>query len=53
MMAAQFFAAIEAEAQRSPDDEPPKHGFVRTALRATRRALQSSKEETDEEQDSQ
>jgi uncharacterized protein len=49
MMAAQFFAAIEAEAQRDPEDEPPKHGFVRTALRATRRALQGSKEEGDEQ----
>jgi carbon monoxide dehydrogenase subunit G len=44
MMAAQFFAAIEVEAQRDPEDEPPKHGFVRTALRATRRALQGNQE---------
>jgi carbon monoxide dehydrogenase subunit G len=51
MMAAQFFAAIEAEAQRDPEDEPPKHGFVRTALRVTRRALQGSKEEEDEQKE--
>jgi uncharacterized protein len=51
MMAAQFFAAIEAEAQRDPEDEPPKHGFMRTALRATRRALQGSSE-TDEPEES-
>jgi carbon monoxide dehydrogenase subunit G len=49
MMAAQFFAAIEVEAKRAPEDAPPKHGFVRTALRATsksvKRAFQGSKEE--------
>jgi hypothetical protein len=49
MMVAQFFAAIEVEAQRHPEDEPPKHGFVRTALRATsksvKRALQGNKDE--------
>ncbi|HVF91139.1 MAG TPA: carbon monoxide dehydrogenase subunit G [Blastocatellia bacterium] len=33
MMAAQFFTAIEAEAQSRQDDPPPKHGFFRTALR--------------------
>jgi uncharacterized protein len=49
MMAAQFFAAIEVEAQRDPEDEPPKHGFVRTALRVTtktvRRAFQGNQED--------
>jgi carbon monoxide dehydrogenase subunit G len=49
MMVAQFFAAIEVEAQRDLTEEPPKHGFVRTALRATsksvRRALQGTKDE--------
>jgi carbon monoxide dehydrogenase subunit G len=53
MMVAQFFAAIEVEAQRDPEDEPPKHGFVRTALRATsksvRRALQGNKDEEKDE----
>ena len=33
MMASQFFTAIEAEAKAAPDEEPPKHGFFRTALR--------------------
>jgi carbon monoxide dehydrogenase subunit G len=33
MMATQFFTAIEAEAKAEPDEEPPKHGFFRTALR--------------------
>ena len=33
MMAAQFFTAIEAEAQAEADEPPPKHGFFRTALR--------------------
>jgi hypothetical protein len=33
MMAAQFFTALEAEAQAGEDDPPPKHGFFRTALR--------------------
>ena len=33
MMAAQFFTAVEAEAQTAPDEPPPKHGFFRTALR--------------------
>ncbi|MBI3653608.1 MAG: carbon monoxide dehydrogenase subunit G [Acidobacteria bacterium] len=42
MMVAQFFAAIEVEANHDPDEEPPKHGFVRTALRVTKRALQGS-----------
>ena len=46
MMVAQFFAAVEAEAQADPGSEPPKHGFVRTAIRATARAFQKG---TDEE----
>ena len=46
MMVAQFFAAVEAEAQAEPGGEPPKHGFLRTALRATSRAMQKG---TDEE----
>ena len=33
MMAAQFFTALEAEAQRKADEPPPTHGFFRTALR--------------------
>src|SRR5215213_7244260 len=33
MMAAQFFTAIEAEAQSHQEDPPPEHGFFRTALR--------------------
>lgn len=33
MMSAQFFTAIEAEAQARADEPPPKHGFFRTALR--------------------
>ena len=33
MMAAQFFTALEAEAQTGADEPPPKHGFFRTALR--------------------
>ncbi|HST52657.1 MAG TPA: carbon monoxide dehydrogenase subunit G [Pyrinomonadaceae bacterium] len=33
MMAAQFFTALEAEAQAAPDKPPPEHGFFRTALR--------------------
>ncbi|HEV3469658.1 MAG TPA: carbon monoxide dehydrogenase subunit G [Pyrinomonadaceae bacterium] len=33
MMAAQFFTALEAEAQTEQGDPPPKHGFFRTALR--------------------
>ena len=33
MMAAQFFTALEAEAQAREGDPPPKHGFFRTALR--------------------
>jgi len=33
MMATQFFTAIEAEAQVSENESPPKHGFFRTALR--------------------
>ena len=39
MMAAQFFTAIEVEAQRDPGDAPPKHGMVRTALRATSNSM--------------
>jgi uncharacterized protein len=42
MMAAQFFAAIEVEAQRDPNEPPPKHGVFRNALRATKRAFQKS-----------
>jgi carbon monoxide dehydrogenase subunit G len=34
MMAAQFFTALEAEAQAEDGDPPPRHGFFRTALRA-------------------
>lgn len=34
MMAAQFFTALEAEAQTRQGDPPPRHGFFRTALRA-------------------
>ncbi|PYS84095.1 MAG: carbon monoxide dehydrogenase [Acidobacteria bacterium] len=34
MMAAQFFTALEAEAQVEQGDPPPRHGFFRTALRA-------------------
>jgi uncharacterized protein len=48
MMVAQFFAAVEVEAQADPAGEPPKHGFIRTALRATSRALQKGKEEETE-----
>ena len=33
MMAAQFFTALEAEAQTKAGEPPPKHGFFRTALR--------------------
>jgi carbon monoxide dehydrogenase subunit G len=33
MMAAQFFTALEAEAQVEAGDPPPQHGFFRTALR--------------------
>jgi uncharacterized protein len=33
MMATEFFTAIEAEAKAEPHEEPPKHGFFRTALR--------------------
>src|SRR5215813_15564 len=33
MMATQFFTAIEAEARAEAHEEPPKHGFFRTALR--------------------
>jgi carbon monoxide dehydrogenase subunit G len=33
MMAAQFFTALEAEAQTATGDPPPTHGFFRTALR--------------------
>lgn len=33
MMAAQFFTAIEAEAEAAPGEPPPQHGFFRTALR--------------------
>ena len=33
MMAAQFFTALEAEAQITEGEPPPKHGFFRTALR--------------------
>lgn len=33
MMATQFFTAIEAEAQTSLHEAPPRHGFFRTALR--------------------
>jgi len=34
LMAAQFFTALEAEAQVEQGDPPPSHGFFRTALRA-------------------
>ena len=55
MMAAQFFAAIEVEAKRAPEDEPPKQGFVRNALRATsnsvRKAFSGKKESGEEEND--
>lgn len=33
MMATQFFTALEAEAQTTVGEPPPKHGFFRTALR--------------------
>ncbi|OLE55328.1 MAG: hypothetical protein AUG51_03655 [Acidobacteria bacterium 13_1_20CM_3_53_8] len=33
MMLAQFFTALEAEAQVEAGEPPPKHGFFRTALR--------------------
>jgi len=33
MMLAQFFTAIEAEAQTKADEAPPEHGFFRTTLR--------------------
>ena len=33
MMAAQFFTALEAEAQAHPADPPPQHNFFRLALR--------------------
>ncbi len=33
MMAAQFFTALEAEAQAAPTDPPPHHSFFRLALR--------------------
>ncbi len=33
MMATQFFTAIEAEAKVEVHEEPPEHGFFRTALR--------------------
>jgi carbon monoxide dehydrogenase subunit G len=33
MMAAQFFTALEAEAQTKEGEAPPEHGFFRTALR--------------------
>ena len=33
MMAAQFFTALEAEAQAAPEDPPPAHNFFRLALR--------------------
>jgi uncharacterized protein len=52
MMAAQFFAAIEAEAKRDPGEEPPKHGIVRNALRATSNSVRkafSGKKESGEE----
>jgi carbon monoxide dehydrogenase subunit G len=42
MMAAQFFAAIEVEAQREAHEEPPKQGVILNALRATKRAFQKS-----------
>ncbi len=52
MMAAQFFAAVEAEAKRDPQDDPPKHGFMRTAFRATsnsvRKALHGKRENGEE-----
>ena len=48
MMVAQFFAAVETEAQADPQGEPPKHGFLRTAWRATTRAIQRDKEEDTE-----
>jgi hypothetical protein len=33
MMATQFFTALEAESKTAPDQDPPRHGFFRTALR--------------------
>jgi carbon monoxide dehydrogenase subunit G len=33
MMAAQFFTALEAEAKTAAGENPPVHGFFRTALR--------------------
>ena len=33
MMATQFFTALEVEAKAAKDEPPPKHGFLRTALR--------------------
>lgn len=33
MMAAQFFTALEAEAQAAPSDPPPQHSFFSLALR--------------------
>ena len=33
MMAAQFFTALEAEAQAAPEAPPPSHNFFRLALR--------------------
>lgn len=51
MMAAHFFAAIEVEAQRDPEDQPPKHGLVRTALRATRRVFQGTQENDPDQSD--
>lgn len=33
MMAAQFFTALEAEAQAAPEEPPPRHNFFRLALR--------------------
>ncbi|MEW6131069.1 MAG: carbon monoxide dehydrogenase subunit G [Acidobacteriota bacterium] len=47
MMAAQFFAAIEVEAQRESHQEPPKHGIIRNAFRATKRALQKTSDENE------
>ncbi len=49
MMAAQFFAAIEVEAQREPHEEPPKQGVIRNALRATKRAFQKSEDDEPDE----
>jgi len=52
MMTAQFFAAIEAEAKRDPGEEPPKHGIMRNALRATSNSVRkafSGKKESGEE----